>query len=715
MRPVAWLVVLAMSVPGTSSAISLRWSSGSTDFTFVAATRCTLVVQADSTAVRLPSEWRLLWVADSAAVQFVPVDSLDACATDEAQVSAIDGPSTTADSAANLITARFCSSGEDPAIMALQVVDLPAGGYGKFKVVALDPDDPDSMRVLASNEVTYNGGVSASYPPVILRASSVHRSLQLRVTAVGVGLTSVDTMSVVALDSTWILPLAITSRTDGSVTGTASVAALLPACQASVGVVGSAVSAASLPADEEPASESPQSCSAQYFEELLQPPPPLHGYTIQPKDFAFTRGFVDQSTNRYALHLFYIRHNYWYYPPPPAVQHPELDEKNIGHIWTTDFNSWYGPGGLNKPDTVALTVRSGKFDAFHVWAPTIVQRGPTFWMFYTGVSNEQVQPGVFRQHQRIGRATSTDLITWTPADGPVLTAPQIPWASKNPLAYGGSQQLRDPFVMEDPVNPGQWLMYFVAVDSIRAPKMAVGVAKSTDLLTWQALQDPFSSTERPTFQGATNVVESPHVFSRNGQWWMPYTVNGDQIFFETTTSADPADTVAANWTNPVWMRGVTEGQPSELQYWHASEYLRINSTQYLAAFDDNATSIDIKGVFLPANAAVDSFRLDCPQIAGVGDRDVSGGVRLAVSRLRWGAPEVGLRLELPSRMSVRLAVYDIAGRRRTTLLDGELPGGVTEVTWDGRDQVGARVAGGIYFVRLTFAGGARLSKIVMLR
>ena len=711
-------------MPQAAFALQLYWTSGSTNLNFTGATRCTLVVEATPAAI-LPSEWRLLWVADSSAVEFVPMDSVGACLLEEAQASRIHGPATSADSAANQITALFCSDGNGEATVAWQVVDLSAGGRGRFKAVALDPSDPDSSRVIESSEVTYNGGVVGPYPPVVLHASSVHNSLQLRVTAIGSGLSSAVSMSIAALDSTWSLPLELLSQSDGSVTGVASVAALLPACQATVGAQSGAVSAAALRADDEPASDIPLSCQTQFFEELLQPPPSPHGYTIQPKDFAFTRGFVDESSHRYALHLFYIRHNYWYYPPPPAVQHPEFDEKNIGHIWTTDFNSWFGPCrtgcpnantcGLNCPDTVALTVRSGKFDEFHVWAPTIVQRGPTFWMFYTGV---RVEGG--RQHQRIGVATSTDLNTWTPADTVVLSAPKIAWAMKDPSnypfdPYGGSQQLRDPFVMEDPVNPGQWLMYFVAEDSIRAPKMAVGAARSSDLLNWFPLEHPFSSTERPTFQGATNVVESPHVFARNGQWWMPYTVNLDQIFFETTTSTDPADTMAASWTNPVRMRGVTEGQPSELQYWHASEHLRINSTQYMAAFNDNATSIDIKGVFSPADAAVDSFRLDCPEIAGVGGRDGTRGVLMTISKLRWGAAEVGLHLELPSRMSVQLAVYDIAGRRRATLIDGEVPGGVTEVSWDGRDQVGARVASGIYFVRLAFAGGARLSKIVMLR
>ncbi len=711
-RTIAVVVSTLAIQPTDSHALRLYWSGGATNLVVSQNTRATLIVQADSAEAALPSEWRLLWTADSLGIEFVAPESLMACLTDTAKISAIEPPSTPADSAANLLTAHFCSDEIAVAPIAYWSLDLAGGGRGKLKVVALDPVDSNS--VIESNEVTYNGGVSDDFEPCVLRATSVHQSLQLRVTAVGTGLNGAISLSIMAPDSSWALPLAVTSRSDRSVTGTASIAALLPSCQVTVGSAAGSASAAALAADAEPESESPQSCQAQYFEELLQPPPYPLGYTIQPKDFAFARGFVDESSSRYALHLFYIRHNYYYYPPPPAIRHPELDEKNLGHIWTTDFNSWYGPGGLNKPDTVALAVRSGKFDEFHVWAPTIVQNGPTFTMFYTGVRSEGG-----KEHQRIGRATSSDLITWTPVDDPVLTAPDVPWASKNPPSpYSGSQQLRDPFVMEDPVNPGKWLMYFVALDSCDAPctpTMAVGVARSTDLATWSALPDPFSSTQRATSQGATNVVESPHVFRRNGQWWMPYTVNLDQIYFETSTSADPADTVAANWTEPVRMRDVTEGEPSVLRYWHASEYLRINSTQYLAAFDDNAISIDIKGVFQPANAEVDSFRLDCPQIAGVHDNYGSDEVRMAVARSGQGRREVGLRLELPTRMSVRLAVYDIAGRRRATILDQELAAGATEVTWNGRDVGGEPVSSGIYFVRLTFAGGARLSKIVMLR
>jgi beta-fructofuranosidase len=323
--------------------------------------------------------------------------------------------------------------------------------------------------------------------------------------------------------------------------------------------------------------------------------------------------------------LFYIRHNLW-----PNLDE-DLNEKNLGHTWTTDFNSW------SAPDTAALSVRPGKFDELHVWAPSIVQRGPTFWMFYTGVRNE----GGHR-HQRIGVATSTDLVTWTAGDSIALSAPQISWASKDPAAYSHEQQLRDPFVTEDPIHPGQWLMYFVAVDSVNSPHMAVGVARTIDgnFLRWAPDAQPLLSTERSTSLGTTGRVESPHVFHRKGYWYLPYSPNGEKVFFETNSRSDPADADPSHWSQPIKLQDVAEGRPAPLTYWHATEYLRIDDTEYLAAFDDNATSIDVRGMFQPSSpesAAADSFLLTCPELAGVGDRPASPhDVCLRVSTARPG-------------------------------------------------------------------------------
>lgn len=724
------VLLLATLIPGPAKALQLRWSTGVTDLSVTTNTRVELVVQADSAEATIPGRWKLMWTADSTGISFAALDSAVACETDTARVASITPPTTSADSSANEITAQFCSAGSAVAATAYFLVDLVGGSKGKLKVVALDPNDPDSTTVLESNEVTYNAGIDGDYLPLVLRASSVHQSLQLRVTAVGSGLSAASSLSIAGTDASWSLPLTIAARSESTITGVASVAALLPACRATVGSTSGGGSGALLPADQEPAPYGTESggCSAQYVEGLLQPPPYNHGYTIQPKDFAFTAGFVDTATNRYALHVFYIRHNYWhdeFYDRNGVhyLPHPELNEKNIGHAWTSALDPWQD----TPIDTAAIVVRANKFDELHVWAPTIVRLGATFHMFYTGVKADQSG----KEHQRIGVATSTDLNTWTQSNSVVLSAPDVPWVSKNPkwAPYRGAQQFRDPYVMEDPAHAGQWLMYFVALDSLNASpdttvqlRLAVGVARSTDLIHWTALPKPFCSTERPTIPSVSTsaqIIESPHVFRRNGRWWMPYTVDQDTVFFETSASADPADTVAAHWNGPIGLQSVSQEHPAPLQYWHATEHLGSGANEYLAAFNDNASSIDVMGVFAPDNPSLDSLKLGCPTNpppAGVGDG--SGArreLRLVVTRVQWGAGDVGLRLELPSRMPVRLAVYDVAGRRRATLLDREMPAGVTNLKWNGSADAGSRVASGMYFIRLTCAKGARASKVVMLR
>jgi hypothetical protein len=124
-------------------------------------------------------------------------------------------------------------------------------------------------------------------------------------------------------------------------------------------------------------------------------------------------------------------------------------------------------------------------------------------------------------------------------------------------------------------------------------------------------------------------------------------------------------------------------------------------------------------MFATDSTGVDSLLLDCPPKpppAGVGDpRGLPSRLWLAVAHPYLGSPDVGLRMELPWRTRVRLAIYDVAGRRRATLVDGELPSGVTNVKWKGVDDSGFRVASGVYFVRLSCAKGAKVSKVIMLR
>lgn len=68
-------------------------------------------------------------------------------------------------------------------------------------------------------------------------------------------------------------------------------------------------------------------------------------------------------------------------------------------------------------------------------------------------------------------------------------------------------------------------------------------------------------------------------------------------------------------------------------------------------------------------------------------------------------PSTTIHYELPTAQHVQMLVYDVTGRLVRTLLRGEVAAGPHSVTWQGRDDRGARVASGVYF--LTVRTGER--------
>ncbi len=64
---------------------------------------------------------------------------------------------------------------------------------------------------------------------------------------------------------------------------------------------------------------------------------------------------------------------------------------------------------------------------------------------------------------------------------------------------------------------------------------------------------------------------------------------------------------------------------------------------------------------------------------------------------------------------MRVDVRDVHGRPVITLLDRVMNDGTHSVTWDGRDRRGARVATGVYFLRLDVGGDVRSRRIIRLR
>jgi hypothetical protein len=409
-------------------------------------------------------------------------------------------------------------------------------------------------------------------------------------------------------------------------------------------------------------------------------PPPL----FRPKEFAF---LYDAGV----FHLFYMRRD--------KYAADELTEKEFGHATSTDLVHWTELAPI-------LHVQPTWWDSSHVWAPTILKRDDTWYLFYAGVGNV---PYAWPWQQRIGVATSTDLMQWTHYDEPVFTSHQIPWTLADSTQFDGSQ-LRDPFVMEEPDSAGQWLMVYVTIPDSARGQLIVGMARSDGGFSpWQDW-GPMWSTDAAHFWG---WEESPHVFAHDGLYYLfASTTSGHPISFRTSPVLSPDST---NWDTKyrLWDYAGRDGRNSDS--WFASEFLRVGGIDYFAYVDTDSNSIGIEQMqwdSLPPGFALVPPTIPGPLGVPPGERAAALALRL-VGRASRAAGAL-LAVSLAEAADVRLELYDVAGRRLRTLRPGRLGAGETIVAWDGRDGDGAIVPSAMYFARVVTARGRRTLRVPLL-
>jgi hypothetical protein len=74
-----------------------------------------------------------------------------------------------------------------------------------------------------------------------------------------------------------------------------------------------------------------------------------------------------------------------------------------------------------------------------------------------------------------------------------------------------------------------------------------------------------------------------------------------------------------------------------------------------------------------------------------------------------------IRFALPVSEQIELALYNLAGQKVQTLVQGQRPAGAYTVRWDGRDADGRALASGMYFYRLSANGKSTIRKLLLLR
>lgn len=78
-------------------------------------------------------------------------------------------------------------------------------------------------------------------------------------------------------------------------------------------------------------------------------------------------------------------------------------------------------------------------------------------------------------------------------------------------------------------------------------------------------------------------------------------------------------------------------------------------------------------------------------------------------------PSTTIAVEIPAPSNVEAAIFDTAGRLVKRLWSGPLSAGVRTFQWNGESSTGARVASGVYFVKVTAGPASRTVKITVLK
>ncbi len=321
-------------------------------------------------------------------------------------------------------------------------------------------------------------------------------------------------------------------------------------------------------------------------------------------------------------HCFYIRRD--------SSAPYDSTERDFGHAVSRDLYQW-----TQLPPV--LPIRPSHWDNAKVWAPDIHEIDGVYYMFYTGVTNE---PGVYAFHQRIGLATSTDLMTWNRMDEPLLSCGEVRWTFCDPLLYSGGE-FRDAFVMPDGSGAG-WLMYYTARPSSVPGTYIAGMASSSGDLTQWVNREPLWITHR--MWSGSSVVESPHVFQHGGLHYLVFTGDVGQPL-RLATGPDPAGD-AATWTSRGTLGAMLGLNTAE---WFASEYFVDGTHEYFCFV--NFDRVDVREMVWGAGW---EFALQQPAL-------------FHVQGLTWDAPQahegeaVRLRIEAVNTFSqhVKLEAVEV--------------------------------------------------------
>lgn len=147
--------------------------------------------------------------------------------------------------------------------------------------------------------------------------------------------------------------------------------------------------------------------------------------------------------------------------------------------------------------------------------------------------------------------------------------------------------------------------------------------------------------------------------------------------------------------------------------------LDINTGAEMSAIDAQPVSADSTDVwcvgFLPSfTGVIYKTRVARHDPAGIGESEPITTIATRVSpNPSPGSCRVAYRLARAGAVVVQ--VHDISGRLVRRLLSGVYPAGDCSFVWDGRDDAGRELPGGVYLTRIATPTGVEAGRLVLAR